>query len=112
VGQPSPVRQSSLAAQSHGSRPVQAISPRPMIRKEHRSVMPMRPSTSVLTSKKITIQRQRVVPSSSSNDDHPLGRHDAQVDLNSGGARIRYTQELALVLDSPPQSSPLYIVSG
>jgi hypothetical protein len=53
-----------------------------------------------------------VVPSSSSNDDHPLVKHDAQVDLNPGGARIRYPQEPALVSDSPPLSLPPYIVSG
>jgi hypothetical protein len=38
--------------------------------------------------------------------------HDARVDLNSSGTRIHYTQELALVSDSSPQSQPPYIVSG
>jgi hypothetical protein len=66
----------------------------------------------VLTLKKITIQRELVVPSSSSDDDLLLVRHDARVDLNSSGVRIRYTQELALMSDSPPQSLSPYIVSG
>jgi hypothetical protein len=39
-------------------------------------------------------------------------KHDARVDLNPIGARIRYTQEPALVSDSPPLSLPPYIVSG
>jgi hypothetical protein len=66
----------------------------------------------ILTPKKITIRCQLVVPSSSSDDDLPLARHDARVDLNSGGAKIWYTQEPALVPDSPLQSLPPYIVSG
>jgi hypothetical protein len=45
----------------------------------------------VLTSKKITNQCQLVIPSSSSDDDLLLVRHDARVDLNSSGMRIRYT---------------------
>jgi hypothetical protein len=53
-----------------------------------------------------------VVPSSSSDNDLPLVKHDARVDLNPGGARIRYTQEPALVSDSPLSSPPPYIVSG
>jgi hypothetical protein len=53
-----------------------------------------------------------VVPSSSNDDDLPLVKHDAWVDLNPGGMRIRYTQEPALVSDSPPQSPLPYIVSG
>jgi hypothetical protein len=72
-----------------------------MIGKAHHSVMPTRPSTGVLTSKKKTIRRQLVVPSSSNNDDLPLVKHDARVDLNLGDARICYTQEPALMSDSP-----------
>jgi hypothetical protein len=53
-----------------------------------------------------------VVPSSSSDDDLSLVKHDARVDLNPGGTRIRYTQEPALVSNSPPPSPPRYIVSG
>jgi hypothetical protein len=53
-----------------------------------------------------------VVPSSSSDNNLPLVRHDAGVDLNSGGVRICYTFESALVSDSPPQSLLPYIVSG
>jgi hypothetical protein len=45
----------------------------------------------ILTPRKVTIQRQLVVPSSSSDDDLPLVKHDAQVDLNPSGVRIRYT---------------------
>jgi hypothetical protein len=45
----------------------------------------------VLTAKKITIRRQLVVPSSSNNDDLPLVKHDAWVDLTPSGARILYT---------------------
>jgi hypothetical protein len=56
VGQPSPVRQSSPTAQGRGSRPVRALSPCPTIGKEHHSVTPMRPSTGVLTPKKISIR--------------------------------------------------------
>jgi hypothetical protein len=37
-------------------------------------------------------------------------KHDARVDLNPNGARIRYTQEPALMLYSPPPSLPPYIV--
>jgi hypothetical protein len=53
-----------------------------------------------------------VVSSSSSDDNLPLVKHDAWVDLNPGGVRICYTQELALMLDSPPSSLPPYIMSG
>jgi hypothetical protein len=53
-----------------------------------------------------------VVPPSSRDDDLPLVKHDAQVDLNPTGARICYTQEPALMSDSPPPSLPPYIVSG
>jgi hypothetical protein len=93
------------------SRPIHALSPCPTIGKEHHLGMPTRSSAGVLTPKKITIQRQLMVPSSSSNDDLPLVRHDTRVDLNSGGARIRYTQEPALMSDSPPWSLLPYIVS-
>jgi hypothetical protein len=89
-----------------------ALSPHPMIGKEHRSVTSTPPTTGILTPRKVFIQHQLVVPSSSSDDDLPLVKHDARVDLNPGGARIRYTQKLALVSDSPPSSPPLYIVSG
>jgi hypothetical protein len=49
---------------------------------------------------------------SSSDDDLSLMKHYAQVDLNPGGARICYTKEPALVLNTPPPSLPPYIVSG
>jgi hypothetical protein len=74
--------------------------------------MPTRPTTGILTPRKVIIRRQLVVPSSSSDNDLPLVKHDAQVDLNPGGARIHYTQESALVSDSPPSSLLPYIMSG
>jgi hypothetical protein len=62
-----------------------------MVAKEHRSLMPTCPTTGILTLRKVTIQRQLVVPSSSNDYDLPLVKHDAQVDLNPGSVRIRYT---------------------
>jgi hypothetical protein len=59
----------------------------------------------------VTVQRQLVVPSSSSDDDLPLVKHVTRVDLNPGGVRICYTQEPALMSDSPPPSPPPYIMS-
>jgi hypothetical protein len=73
-------------------------------------VTPTHHTTGILTPRKVTVRRQLVVPSSSRDDDLPLVKHDAQVDLSPSGARIRYTQELALVSDSPPLSPPPYIV--
>jgi hypothetical protein len=70
--------------------------------------MPTHPTTGILTPRKVTIRCQLVVPSSSSDDDLPLVKHDAWVDLNPGGVRIRYTQEPALMSDSPPSSPPPY----
>jgi hypothetical protein len=93
-------------------RPPRALSPRPTIGKERRSVTPTRLTTGVLTPRKVTVRRQLVVHSSSSDDDLPLVKHDARVDLNPGGARIRYTQEPALVSESPPSSPPPYIITG
>jgi hypothetical protein len=83
-----------------------------MIGKEHRSAMPTRPTTGILTPRKVTIWHQLVVPSSSRDDDLSLVKHDTQVDPNPGSARIRYTQEPALMSDSPPLNPPPYIVSG
>jgi hypothetical protein len=74
--------------------------------------MPIHHTTMILTLKKVTIWHQLVVPSSSSDDDLSLVKHDARVDLNPGGTRIRYTQEPTLVLDLPPLRPPCYIVSG
>jgi hypothetical protein len=89
-----------------------ALSPHLTIGKEHRSVKPTCPNTQILISRKVTIQCQLVVPSSSSDKDLPLVKRDARVDLNPGDARIHNTQEPALVLDSPPSSLPPHIVSG
>jgi hypothetical protein len=77
--------------------PTHDLSPCPTIGKEHRLVMPTRPITGILTPRKVTIRHQLVVPSSSSNDDLPLVKHDARVDLNPDDVRIHYTQEPALV---------------
>jgi hypothetical protein len=65
----------------------------------------------ILTLRKVTAQRQLVVPSSSSDDNLSLVKHDTRVDLNLSGMRILYTQEPALMSDSPPPSPPCYIVS-
>jgi hypothetical protein len=92
--------------------PTRTIFPRPMIGKQHRSVTPTRPTMGILTPRKVTIRRQLVVPSSSSDDDLPLVKHDTKVNLNPGGVRIRYTQEPGLMSDSPPSSLSPYIVLG
>jgi hypothetical protein len=111
-GRSPPACQGSPCTQGHGMELTRALSPRLMFGKEHRSFMPTRPTTRILTLSKVAIRRQLVVPSSRNNDDLPLVKHDAQVDLNPDGARIRYPQEPALVSDSPPLSPPPYIVSG
>jgi hypothetical protein len=92
--------------------PVRAVSPCPTIEKEHQLVTATRPTTRFLTPRKVTIRRQLVVPLSSSDDDLPLVKHDARVDINPSSVRIRYIQESALMLYSPPLISPPYIVSG
>jgi hypothetical protein len=48
----------------------------------------------------------------SDSDDLPLVHHDTQVDLNPGGARIRYTQESTVVAESSLSSPQLYIIAG
>jgi hypothetical protein len=111
-GRSPPARQGSPYAQGYGMCLVCALSPRPTIEKEHRSVTPTRPTTGVLTPRKVTVRCQLVVPLSSSDDDLPPVKHDARVDLNPCGVRIRYTQEPSLVSDSPPPSPPPYIVLG
>jgi hypothetical protein len=83
-----------------------------MIGKEYRSVTPTHPTTGILTPRKVTAWRQLVVPSSSSDDDLSLVKHDARVDFSPSGARMRYTQEPTLVSDSPPLCLSPYIVSG
>jgi hypothetical protein len=60
--------------------------------------MPTSPTLVILTPRKVTARHQLVVPSSSSDNDLSLVKHDAWVDLNPGGMRICYTQEPALVL--------------
>jgi hypothetical protein len=52
----------------------------------------------ILTPRKVKIRCQLMVPSDSSDDDLPLVKHDAQVVLKPAGARIRDTQEPALML--------------
>jgi hypothetical protein len=66
----------------------------------------------VLTLRKVTIPRNLVVHSDSDNNDLPLVRHDAQVDLNPDGARIHYTQEPVLLVESPMSNPPPYIIAG
>jgi hypothetical protein len=83
-----------------------------MIGKEHLSIMLTCPTTGILTPRKVTIRRQLVVPSSSSDDDLPPVKHDARIDLNPGGVRIHYTQEHALMSNSPLSCPLLYIVLG
>jgi hypothetical protein len=97
-GRPSPVRQGSPCTQGRGTRPTRALFTHPMIGKEHRSVTPTSPTLVILTPRKVTARHQLVVPSSSSDNDLSLVKHDAWVDLNPGGTRIRYTQEPALML--------------
>jgi hypothetical protein len=74
--------------------------------------MPTRTTTGILTPRKVAAWHQLVVPSSSSDDDLSLVKHDARVDLNPNGARIRYTQEPVLMSDSPSPCLLCYIVSG
>jgi hypothetical protein len=74
--------------------------------------MPTRPTTGILTPRKVTVRRQLVVPSSNNNDDIPLVKYDTRVDLNPGGARTRYTQEPTLMSDSPLLSPSCYILLG
>jgi hypothetical protein len=111
-GQPSPACQGSPCTRGCGTCPARALSPRLTIGKGHRLVTPTRPTMGILTLRKVTIQLQLVVPSSNGDDDLSLVKHDARVDLNPSDARIRYTQEPALMSDSPLPSLPPYIVSG
>jgi hypothetical protein len=57
------------------------------------------------------IVRHALVVNSSNDDELPLVKHDARVDLDPNSARICYTQEPALA-ESPPHSPPPYTVSG
>jgi hypothetical protein len=107
-----PARQGTPCTRGQGMHPTHARSPHTMIGKEHRSVTPTRPTTGILTLRKGAIRHQLVVPSSSSDDDLSLVKHDARVDLNPSGARICYTQDPAFMSDSPPPSLPPYIVLG
>jgi hypothetical protein len=70
----------------------------------------MRSTMGALNPRKVILWRALVV-NSSSDDDVLLVKHDARVDLNRGGAQIRYTQEPALV-ESPPCSPPPYTMLG
>jgi hypothetical protein len=108
----SPAHQGFPCTRGHGMHPTCALSPRLTIGKEHRSVMPTRLTMGILTLRKVIVQRQLMVPLSSSDDELSLVKHDAQVDLNPDGTRIRYTQEPALMSESSPPSPPCYIVSG
>jgi hypothetical protein len=81
-GQSPPACQGSPCTRGYGTRLVRALSPCPMIGKEHRPVMPTRPTMGILTPRKVTVRHQLVVPSNSSDDDLTLVKHDARVDLN------------------------------
>jgi hypothetical protein len=59
----------------------------------------------------VTIRRQLVVPSISSDDDLPSVKHDTRIDLNPDDVGILYTQEPTLVSNLPPSSLPPYIMS-
>jgi hypothetical protein len=111
-GRSPPARQGSPYIRGRGMCSARALSPRSMIGKEHQSVTPTCPTTGILAPSKVTIRHQLVVPSSSSDDDLPLVKHDAWVDLNPDGTRICYTQEHALMSNSPPPSPPPYIMLG
>jgi hypothetical protein len=74
--------------------------------------MPTCPTMGILTLREVTVRRQLVVPSSSSDDDLPLVKHDTRVDLNPSGVRIHYTQVPGLMSDSPPLSPPCNIMTG
>jgi hypothetical protein len=111
-GRSPPARYGSPCTRGRGTRPARALSPCPMIGKEHRSVISTCPTTGIPTLRKVTIWHQHVVPLSSSDDDLSLVKHEAWVDLNPSYVRIRYTQDLAVVSDSPRPSPPPYIVSG
>jgi hypothetical protein len=82
-GRSPPARHGYPYTQGHGTRPTHALFPCPTIGKKHRSDMPTRPTTGILTPRKVTIRCQLVVPSSSSDDDLPLVKHDTRVDLTS-----------------------------
>jgi hypothetical protein len=66
----------------------------------------------VLTPRKVIAWCNMVVHSGSSDNDLPLVRHNAWVDLNPDGARIHYTQESPLLAESPLSSPPPCIVAG
>jgi hypothetical protein len=109
-GRSPPACQGSPCIDGHRMHLARALSPRVKIGKEHRSVRPTCLTTRILTLRKVTVRCQLVVPLSSSDDDLPLVEHDAQVDLNRSGTRIHYTQEPALMLDSPLLNPSCYIV--
>jgi hypothetical protein len=82
-----------------------------MIGKEPLLVTPTCPMMGVLTPRKVTIQRNLVVNSSSNDDDLPLVRHDGRVHLNPGSVKIHHIQEPALLAESPLHSPPANIES-
>jgi hypothetical protein len=84
-------RRGSPYTRGRGMRPAHALSPRPMIGKEHESITRTHPTTRILTPRKVIVRRQLMVLLSSSDDDLSLVKHDAWVDLKPGGMRIRYT---------------------
>jgi hypothetical protein len=85
------MHQGSPYTRGPGTHPALALSPHLMIGKEYRSVMPTRPTTGILTLRKVTAWHQLMVPSSSSDDELSLVKHDTQVDLNFDDVGIHYT---------------------
>jgi hypothetical protein len=76
-GRSTPACQGSPYTRGCGMRPAHALSPRPSIRKEYRSVTPTCPTTGILTPRKVTIWHRLVVPLSSNDDDLSLVKYDA-----------------------------------
>jgi len=68
--------------------------------------------TGSLTPRKVITQGKLLIDTADSDNDYPLAKHDARVDLNPSGARIRYTQESALLVESPPASPLPYLIKG
>jgi hypothetical protein len=76
--------------------------------------MPSHPTTGQLTPKKTTTRRRLQVDDSDSDDDASMAlvKHDATIHLDGTARRIRYTQEPALAVASPPASPLPYLIKG
>jgi hypothetical protein len=91
----------SPSAYGCGLRLEMALSPHPTIKKQHRLVTNLHPTTGTLTLTKVVDRHNFLVNSSSRDDDLPLVGSDARVDLNPGGVRICYIQQSALLAELP-----------